>query len=121
MKIEFTRLNHIQLCIPLGKEEEARQFYCEQLGLEEIEKPDDLKANGGFWLRIADIELHIGVEDQENRSKRHPAFEVNNLEAIKEYFKATGVRIKEYNPLPEFNRFSFFDPFGNRIELMEKR
>jgi len=75
IKIEFKRINHIQICIPKNKEDEARKFYCGLLGLEEIEKPEDLKKNGGFWLKIADIELHIGTEDQINKSKRHPAFE----------------------------------------------
>ena len=83
MKIKFIRLNHVQICIPKNKEEEARKFYCELLGLEEIEKPEYLKKNGGFWLKIADIELHIGAEDIENKSKRHPAFEVEELEKIK--------------------------------------
>ena len=30
------------------------------------------------------------------------------------------IKIKEDKPLPQFNRFSFYDPFGNRIELLEK-
>lgn len=119
MRIKFNRLNHIQLCIPIGAEARAREFYCGLLGLNEIEKPDDLKKNGGFWLQIADIELHIGAEDIEHRSKRHPAFEVENLEAIKQMLLAEGVRIKEDGPLPRFNRFSFYDPFNNRIELLE--
>jgi len=58
MKITFKRLNHVQICIPKGAEADARKFYCDLLDLEEIEKPKDLKKNGGFWLKIADIELH---------------------------------------------------------------
>ena len=84
IEIKFKRLNHIQICIPKKKEEEARNFYCNFLGLEEIEKPEYLRKNGGFWLRIADIELHIGAENLENKSKRHPAFEVEKLERIKQ-------------------------------------
>ncbi len=121
IKIEFVRLNHIQICIPKNKEEAAKKFYCDLLGLEEIEKPRDLKKNGGFWLKIAEIELHIGTEDQVNKSKRHPAFEVTKLENIKTKLINNGIRIKEDNPLPLFNRFSFYDPFGNRIELLESR
>ncbi len=121
MRIIFKRLNHVQICIPKGGETEARKFYCGLLGLEEIEKPEDLKKNGGFWLKIADIELHIGAEDVKNTSKRHPAFEIENVEKVKVYLQAAGVRIKEDNPLPEFYRFSFYDPFNNRIELLEKR
>jgi len=121
MKIKFKRLNHIQICIPKGAEGEARKFYCGLLGLKEIEKPEDLKKNGGFWLKIADVELHIGTEDAKNTSKRHPAFEIENLQETKSYLQATGVRIKEDNPLPRFYRFSFYDPFNNRIELLEKK
>jgi len=100
---------------------EAKEFYCNLLGLPEIEKPANLKKNGGFWLKIADIELHIGTENLMNQSKRHPAFEVQKLEAIKEFLMKHQVKIKEDAPLPYYNRFSFFDPFNNRIELLEKK
>ena len=119
-KIEFIRLNHIQLCIPKGKEKEARSFYCDLLGLKEIDKPEDLKKNGGFWVLISDIELHIGTENIINQSKRHPAFEISNLEQVKEEMQSLNIKIKEDNPLPNFNRFSFYDPFNNRIELLEQ-
>ena len=83
MKPEFLRLDHLQLCIPTGKEAEARTFYCDILGLTEIEKPESLRSNGGFWLQIADIQLHIGVENVTETSRRHPAFEVKNLPEIR--------------------------------------
>jgi catechol 2,3-dioxygenase-like lactoylglutathione lyase family enzyme len=120
MEIKFKRLNHIQICIPPGKEAGARKFYTEVLGLEEIEKPEELKPNGGLWLKIADIELHIGIEDENNRSKRHPAFEVEDLAGIKSYLRDKNIRLKEEIQIPGVNRFSFFDPFGNRIEFLEK-
>jgi catechol 2,3-dioxygenase-like lactoylglutathione lyase family enzyme len=120
MDIHFKRLNHVQLCVPFGEEKSAREFYTRVLGLLEIEKPDVLKPNGGLWLKIADIQLHIGVEEVQGKSKRHPAFEVEGLGLIREHLQKHQVRIKEEPPLPGVNRFSFFDPFGNRIELMEK-
>jgi catechol 2,3-dioxygenase-like lactoylglutathione lyase family enzyme len=120
MKIQIKRLNHIQLCIPFGEEERAREFYARVLGLEEIEKPDALKPNGGLWFQAADIQLHISPEDAQSKSKRHPAFEVEDLERIKEYLKSCGVKVRDEIPVPGMNRMSFFDPFDNRIELMEK-
>lgn len=120
MKIDFVRLNHVQICIPSGEEEKARVFYCGVLGLEEIEKPDALKPNGGFWVQVADIQLHIGTEAHTGKSKRHPAFEIKNLETVKRYLLDRGVNIKEDTPIPGVNRFSIFDPFDNRIELLEK-
>ena len=113
------KLDHIQLCIPVGTEEAARTFYSEILELEEIEKPEALKPNGGLWFKIADIQLHIGVEDEQNNSKRHPAFEVENLEEIKRHLQSKGVKVKEETVIPDVSRFSFFDPFGNRIEFLE--
>ena len=110
----------MQLCIPFGEEERAREFYTRVLGLEEIDKPEVLKSNGGFWLQIADIQLHIGVEEMQGKSKRHPAFEVQGLDEIRAHLLENHVQTKDEPQLPGINRFSFFDPFGNRIELMEK-
>ena len=115
------RLDHIQLCVPIGKEDEARKFYTDVLHLKEIEKPDSLKPNGGLWYAIADIQLHIGVENVEGKSKRHPAFEVDSLDEMKNYLTSKGIKIKEETPVPGQKRFSFLDPFNNRIEFLEKK
>lgn len=120
MKARIKRLDHVQICIPFGAEEKAREFYAEVLGLEEIEKPDALKPNGGLWFQIADIQLHIGVEEIQGKSKRHPAFEVEGLTEIRQHLLEHRVRVKDEIPVPGLNRLSFFDPFDNRIELMEK-
>lgn len=120
MRIQFKRLDHVQLCIPFGEEERAREFYTRMLGLEEIEKPDVLKPRGGMWFKIANIQLHIGVEEMHGKSKRHPAFEVEGLEQVREHLIENNVELREEPAVPGINRFSFFDPFGNRIELMEK-
>ena len=118
-KINFKKLDHIQICIPKGKEVEARQFYTDIIGLTEIPKPQALIPNGGLWYEIADIQLHIGTEDETNNSKRHPAFEVLNLAEAKKHLEQNGILIKEEIPIPGLDRFSFRDPFGNRIELLQ--
>ena len=120
MKIRFNRLDHVQVCIPRGTEAQAREFYGRLLGLEEIEKPEAIRKNGGMWYRVADVQLHVGVEDSVAPSKRHPAFEVENVEGVRAFLEQNGVRTKDEEPIPGMRRFSFFDPFGNRIELLEK-
>ena len=120
MKPNFKRLDHVQLCIPPGAEDAAREFYGGLLGLAEIEKPAPLRAGGGMWFQIADIQLHIGVETNQSRSKRHPAFEVEGVAGVRAYLEAHGVRTRDEPKLEGVNRFSFFDPFDNRIELLEK-
>jgi catechol 2,3-dioxygenase-like lactoylglutathione lyase family enzyme len=119
MKINFKRLDHVQIIIPKGGEKEARDFYSGILGLREINKPDSLKPTGGVWFVIGDVELHLGVEEPK-LTKRHPAFEVDELEKVKGYLMTHGVTIKEEIEVPGRKRFSLFDPFGNRIELLEK-
>jgi catechol 2,3-dioxygenase-like lactoylglutathione lyase family enzyme len=118
--INFKRLDHIQICIPKGKENDARKFYSDIIGLAEIPKPQALVANGGLWYQIADIQLHIGVENEINKSKRHPAFEITNLDEARQYLEKNGVPVKEETRIPGQSRFSFIDPFGNRIELLQK-
>ncbi len=120
MQLNFKRLDHVQLCIPPGTEDAAREFYGRLLGLTEIEKPALLRANGGMWFEIADIQLHISIEANQSKSKRHPAFEVTDIEAIKTYLETNGVRTRDDVAPAGMTRFSFFDPFDNRIELLEK-
>ena len=120
MHVRFNRLNHVQVCIPRGAEVEARAFYGRLLGLKEIEKPEVLRPSGGLWFEIADIQLHVGVEDAVAPSKRHPAFEVNDLPGVRRYLEENGVRTRDEEDVPGMRRFSFYDPFGNRVELMEK-
>jgi catechol 2,3-dioxygenase-like lactoylglutathione lyase family enzyme len=120
MKINIQRLNHVQICVPFGEENRAREFYGGLLGLEEIEKPEVLRKNGGLWYKIADIQLHIGVEDMGDKAtKRHPAFEVERVAEVRAYLERSGVRVKDEPTLAGVERFSFFDPFGNRIEFLE--
>jgi catechol 2,3-dioxygenase-like lactoylglutathione lyase family enzyme len=120
VKINIKRLDHVQLCVPRDGEQRAREFYGGLLGLAEIEKPEPLKPRGGMWFQIADVQLHIGVEDTMAKSKRHPAFEVEGVEAIRNYLEANGVRTRDEPDIAGVQRFSFFDPFDNRIEFLEK-
>ena len=118
--IQFKRLDHVQICIPTGQEERARNFYTGIIGLIEIPKPSELLINGGLWYQVADIQLHIGTENTTGKSKRHPAFEISNLDEARSYLVDKGVSIKEEIQIPGQKRFSFIDPFDNRVELLEK-
>jgi hypothetical protein len=118
--INIKRLHHIQLCIPTGKEAEAKQFYCEILGLQEIPKPEILIPNGGFWLQVGDIQVHIGVEDEINKSKRHPAFEVENSEGAKKHLEKFNISINEEKPIPGQKRFSFRIRSGIELSFWKK-
>ena len=118
--IRIKRLDHIQICIPIGKEKEARGFYSNIIGLKEIAKPTELIPNGGLWFQVGEIQLHIGVENEINNSKRHPAFEVEDILAARKILEINKIKIKEETQVPGQIRFSFFDPFNNRIEFLQK-
>ena len=115
-------LHHVQLTIPRGREPDGRAFYRDLLGLPEVEKPDSLKARGGFWLQLPDgRQIHVGTEDGVDRhaTKAHLAFAVTGLSAWRERLVAAGVMPLDNAPIPGFDRFEFRDPFGNRLEMIE--
>jgi len=68
-KLLILRVQHAQITIPKGAETEARKFYCKFLGLKEIPKPVVLQTRGGFWLEIGGFQIHVGTEDDFDRTK----------------------------------------------------
>ena len=115
------QLDHIQLAMPQGGEAAARRFYGGHLGLAEAEKPDNLKKRGGCWFERGTIKIHLGVEaDFRPARKAHPAFLVTDLAGLVERLAEDGVIARQDEPLPGYDRVYVDDPFGNRIELMEK-
>lgn len=120
-KLLIIRVQHAQITIPNGVETAARKFYCDLLGLKEIPKPKVLQTRGGLWLEIGGFQIHVGTEDDFDRTKTkaHIAYEVENLDAWREKFAEAGVEIMEGIPIPHFSRFEFRDPFGNRVEFLE--
>ena len=115
-------VQHAQITIPKGSETQARAFYCGVLGLQEIPKPEILRGRGGFWLEVGAFQIHVGTEDGFDRraTKAHIAYEVEDLEAWCEKLKANNVEILEGVQIPHYNRFEFRDPFGNRVEFLER-
>lgn len=116
-------VHHVQLTIPSGEEEKAKKFYIDLCGFNEIEKPENLIKNGGFWLNIGDIQIHIGLQNNINRFdlKAHIAFECHNLLELRKSFESNGYECVVGNEaIPGYIRFTTRDPFGNRLEFLEK-
>ena len=116
-------IDHVQLAMPAGAEDRARAFYVEVLGFHELQKPPELAKRGGAWFQAGGVQLHLGVEaDFRPARKAHPAFLVEDLEALTERIRAAGAEIDTGQPPIEgYRRVHVFDPFGNRLELMEKQ
>ncbi len=115
-------IHHVQLAMPANQEDSARAFYVHILGLTEIPKPAELAKRGGAWFESDQVQLHLGVEnDFRPARKAHPAFMVDDLDALLEKIQIAGYEWDQSQPpLEGFKRAHVFDPFGNRIELMEK-
>ncbi|MNV78570.1 Glyoxalase-like domain protein [compost metagenome] len=96
------RFHHAQITIPKGKEDEARNFYCKIMQLEEITKPESLFSRGGFWVQVGDQQLHIGTEDGVDRllTKAHLAYEVEDIKAVEKILNDNGIEILESVPIP---------------------
>jgi catechol 2,3-dioxygenase-like lactoylglutathione lyase family enzyme len=114
-------IDHVQITVPAGGVEQARDFYCGLLGLREIEKPESLRGRGGFWLQAGDRQVHVGIEGGVDRraTRAHIAYEVAGIDDWRNRLAAAGVDVIEATPIPGRDRFEFRDPFGNRLEFIE--
>jgi len=115
-------IDHIQLAMPPHREDEARKFYRDLLGIPEIAKPPELAKRGGCWFEKGPLKVHLGVEsDFRPARKAHPAFIVDDLKSLTRELEAAGYAIKTDEGLEHYDRIFVDDPFGNRVELMERK
>ena len=116
--IAILAIDHVQVAAPPGCEAEARRFYCELLGLAELDKPEPLRARGGVWFAVGEQhQLHVGVEDAfAPARKAHPALRADDPEALAAALEAAGHEVRWDDAIP--GRFFTDDPFGNRIEVV---
>jgi catechol 2,3-dioxygenase-like lactoylglutathione lyase family enzyme len=113
-------LDHVQLAIPVGGEDRARGFYIGILGLSEVAKPTSMAGRNGMWFAAGPVNLHLGVEPDFHPARRaHPALVVDNLDEIAAACERAGLPTRSDTSFNNFRRVHVFDPFGNRLELME--
>lgn len=115
-------LDHVQVAMSAGGEGKARAFPSGLLGLDELEKPAPLAARGGAWFGLPDgRQLHLGVEDPFRPGRKaHPAFVARDLDGLAEKIEAGGLPVRWDDELAPRRRFYGEDPFGNRLESLER-
>jgi catechol 2,3-dioxygenase-like lactoylglutathione lyase family enzyme len=117
-------LHHVQINVPEGRVSEARRFFEELLGFEEMPRPDSLSkaARNGVWYRCGDNEFHVFFapegEFREDRSSRHPAFLVADLDGLRTRLQSAEVELEDAIPIDGRERFFCRDPFGHRFEFL---
>lgn len=113
-------IDHVQLAMPPGGEDAARRFYAAVLGLREVPKPAALAARGGAWFEAGPVRVHLGVEQEFRPAvKAHPGFLVDDLEALIRTAQEAGHRVVRDDAEAGVDRAYVFDPFGNRLELIQ--
>jgi len=118
--IGLLAIDHVQLGMPSGGEDRAREFYGGVLGLREVAKPDALGGRGGVWFAGGPgFAVHLGVEAGDRPARSHPAFVVEDLSAARDVLDAAGIAIEEDESGLAVARCYIRDPFGNRIELVD--
>ena len=115
------RLEHVQLAMPEGREADAISFYEGLLGIPHVPKPPHLAARGGCWFESGTLKVHLGVEsDFRPARKAHPAFLVEDVRALANALTTAGHEVIDDEPLEGYDRVYVSDPFGNRLELMQR-
>jgi hypothetical protein len=119
---KLVSIEHVQLAMPKGGEDAAREFYGRLLDIPEIPKPKHLVKRGGVWFERGCLKVHLGIEPHfVPATKAHPAFVVEGLQALVAKLNDAGYETVADDSLGKWRRVHVSDPFGNRIELMEPR
>ncbi|MBB5707553.1 VOC family protein [Sphingopyxis panaciterrulae] len=114
-------IDHVQIAMPVGGEAQVRAFFGVLLGLAELPKPPDMAARGGCWFALGDRQLHLGVEaDFRAAKKAHVALATDALDALRARLDAAGFATHDDSIIDGRHRFFTEDPFGNRIEFMDR-
>ncbi len=114
-------IDHVQVAMPVGGEGRARAFFGTLLGLTELPKPVDMAARGGCWFALGDRQLHLGAEsDFRPAKKAHVALATDGLDALRDRIDAAGYATHDDSVIDGRRRFFTEDPFGNRIEFMDR-
>jgi len=105
--------------MPSGREDDARRFYSDVLGMAEMRKPAELAKRGGVWFSSGKVQIHLGVEtDFRPAKKAHPALQTRLFEELKARLTAHEVDFTEDHAMPGTRRFYIYDCFGNRLEII---
>lgn len=114
-------LDHMAIPMPADREEQARSFYVDVLGLAEIPKPHELARRGGVWFSLQDgrqIHLQAGGIFAPLTGP-HPAFRVPDITGAARKLLDAGCDVRWDEAYDDIRRFYVDDPFGNRLEMLE--
>ncbi len=118
-------IDHVLISMPRGGEDAARAFYGGVLGLREVPKPPPLDTHGGCWFVSSanpSLSIHLGAEEPFTPARKaHVALLVPDLDGLRAALLASSAEVRDDDADIGVRRFYAFDPFGNRLELVDAR
>ena len=118
--MKIVGVDHVQLAMPAGEEGKARAFYAGLLGVPEVSEPVELAARGGVWFESPQVKIHLGVEREFRPARKaHPGLLVEGLSELVTKLRGAGHEVID-EPMNGRARIYVDDPFGNRLELIER-
>lgn len=123
--VKIKRLQHVSIGIEMGREDEARKFYGEALGLKEKRRPMGLKDRDLIWYDIGEDEHEIHLIRTQTahftpvRPGDHLCIEVDDIAGMRAQLTQHNVAVRETSEIDGRPRFFVDDPFGNGIELVQ--
>lgn len=99
---------------------EATKFYVDLLGCEVLARPD--LGFPGAWLQVGPQQIHLlGIDSGAPVKEQHFAFEVDDLDGIREEMDQAGVKLSEAREIPGVCVQAFaHDPSGNMVEFNQR-
>lgn len=114
-------IDHVQIAIPKGGEDLGRAFFGALLGLDELPKPLDMATRGGCWFAMSGCQIHLGIDaDFRAAEKAHVALNTADLDELRARLDKAGYKTQDDSVVDGRHRFFTHDPFGNRIEFMDR-
>ena len=126
--IQVKTINHVTLVVQ--DLEASREFYCDLLGMDEVDRPGF--SFGGKWFQAGDTQIHLILEHDESgpagentsiqqKSSRnhHFAFEIEDGRAAVKVFEDAGIPLMAGPQERPDGAFQVFvnDPDGYVVEL----
>ena len=116
----ITSLHHVRIAMPPEREDMAREFYSDILGLEE-HSPDDGSLAGRLLFRIGEQYLEIASEEAfVPTHSAYPVLAVTDLDTLSATLEERMFALDWGEPEGSARRCFVHDPFGNRLGLVER-
>lgn len=113
-------IDHVQIAAPQNSENLCREFFSGIFEMKEIPKPENLRKRGGSLVSMR----RTGASCRNSRKFYSGSKSPSGIQCCrskKAERKVNGIEIKEDEPLEGAERFYINDPFGNRLEFLERR